>query len=269
MSPRSTTCRAPVAGDDGRGRGARRARARVRRPGHRASRGRRPPPLPGPGLEEVARILDIPNGTARSRLHYAPIGCGPSRRPPTTRPIVERGGPSMTDERLDPDDSPPGSGPARSTPPRSSSSGRWADPADAPAPLVADRPRWTAGSAAPGGRRSSRPCLASGLLVARARPASPVDESDPERAAVLRPSFELTVGSQRPSSDPAASVATCAGDDDGSWSVLYAGGDPVPQPRPRRRAAAGRARREAPTSARRSPTGRPYVRFDPAGAPRR
>ena len=43
----------------------------------------------------------------------------------------------------------------------------------------------------------------------------------------LRPSFELTVGSQRFVSDPAAAVATCAGDDDGSWSVLYAGGEPL------------------------------------------
>src|SRR5262245_60953884 len=40
----------------------------------------------------------------------------------------------------------------------------------------------------------------------------------------LRPSFELVIGegatAERFVSDPAASVANCADDDDGSWSVL-------------------------------------------------
>jgi hypothetical protein len=59
---------------------------------------------------------------------------------------------------------------------------------------------------------------------------SPGPSAAPSTAVSLRPSFELVVGegarARRFVSDPEASVANCAGDDDGSWSVLYAGGDP-------------------------------------------
>jgi hypothetical protein len=83
----------------------------------------------------------------------------------------------------------------------------------------------------------------------------------------LEPAFELVLGegpaAQRFTSDPEASVSTCLGDDDGSWSVLYAGGDPFVSldlvvgsgtDRP-----SGASRVGAELTA-----GDTYVRFDPA-----
>jgi hypothetical protein len=81
--------------------------------------------------------------------------------------------------------------------------------------------------------------------------------------AGLRPTFELVLDGTTYRSDPDASVATCLGDDDGSWSVLYAGGEPFLSLDLVVGAGGGGPGREDAVGAEIQTTGQ-YVRFDPA-----
>jgi hypothetical protein len=88
-------------------------------------------------------------------------------------------------------------------------------------------------------------------------------QPSPGPATGLRPSFELVLDGTTYRSDAAASVATCLGDDDGSWSVLYAGGEPFLSLDMVVGAAAGGPGREDAVGAEIQTVGQ-YVRFDPA-----
>jgi hypothetical protein len=85
----------------------------------------------------------------------------------------------------------------------------------------------------------------------------------PSPTAGLRPSFELLLDARTYRSDPAASVATCLGEDDGSWSVLYAGGDPFLSLDLVVGTGAGAPGRDDAVGAEIQTAGQ-YVRFDPA-----
>jgi hypothetical protein len=90
-----------------------------------------------------------------------------------------------------------------------------------------------------------------------------VGDQGSTRLAGLRPSFELVLDGTSYRSDPDASVATCLGDEDGSWSVLYAGGEPFLSLDLIVGAGGGEPGREDAVGAEIQSTGQ-YVRFDPA-----
>ena len=89
-----------------------------------------------------------------------------------------------------------------------------------------------------------------------------IGQPSPTPLTGLRPSFELVLDGTTYRSDPAASVATCLGDDDGSWSVLYAGGTPFLSLDLLVGAGAGEPGREDRVGAEIQTAGQ-YVRFDP------
>jgi hypothetical protein len=99
-----------------------------------------------------------------------------------------------------------------------------------PVPRMRQRRSWRIAA-----ERWSQPLLAAaavgavalGVVILAGLPGrGTIGQPSPTPLTGLHPSFELTLGGTPFRSDPAASVATCLGDPDGSWSVLYAGGSP-------------------------------------------